>query len=350
VTIPNGVTSIGGWAFSGCAGLTSVTIPDTVTSIGYRAFSDCTGLRAIDVDSLNLAYTSAEGVLFNKTQSMLIEYPGGKTGNYTIPNRVSSLAGQAFYGCTDLTSVTIPNSVTKIGDGAFDGCTGLTSVTIPNSVTSIALEAFYGCTGLTSVTIPNSVTSIGEQAFFSCTGLTSVYFEGNAPGADEGVFRDSAFVTVFRRADAAGWTPTFADRPAAVWMPRPAFGDWAVSTGLTAQFPNASAEGDDPDGDGFTNAAEWFAVTDPTQRGSRLELELTSRPADLAESDQTPIEPSQHAVYFRSVPARYYGVQRATSLGGAWELQDTKVATTTQTRFVLAKPAGDAFYRVLALP
>ena len=136
----------------------------------------------------------------------------------------------------------------------------------------------------------------------------------------------------------------------AVWVPRPPYSDWAVTTGLTAQFPNASAEGDDPDGDGFSNGAEWFTATDPTQRASRLELEPTPRAADLSASDQTPIEPGQHAVYFRSVPDRYYGVQRATSLGGAWEPQATKVATTTQTRFVLPKPADNAFYRVLALP
>jgi hypothetical protein len=165
------------------------------------------------------------------------------------------------------------------------------------------------------VTIPNSVADIGDGAFYDCTNLTSVYFEGNAPRAGDYTFQDAAFVTVFYRAGSAGWGRTFAYRPTAVWSPRPTFEDWTVSTGLTTQFPNASAEGDDPDGDGFTNAAEWFAATDPTQRGSRLELELTSRPADLAESDQTPIEPGQQALYFRSVPDRYYGVQRATSLG-----------------------------------
>lgn len=134
----------------------------------------------------------------------------------------------------------------------------------------------------------------------------------------------------------------------AVWLPRPAFGGGAVSTGLATQFPNARAEGDDPDGDGFTNGAEWFTATDPTQRASRLELEPTPQPADLSASDQTPVEADQHAVYFRSVPARYYGVERATSLEGAWESQATKVAATTQTRFVLPKPADQGFYRVLA--
>jgi hypothetical protein len=119
---------------------------------------------------------------------------------------------------------------------------------------------------------------------------------------------------------------------------------------LATQFPNARAEGDDPDGDDFTNGAEWFTATDPTQRASRLELEPTPRPADLSASDQTPIEPDQHAVYLRSVPGRYYAVQRATSLRGAWELQATKVAATTQTRFMLPRPVDHGFYRVLALP
>jgi hypothetical protein len=328
--VPGSVTKIGDYAFSGCTALTSVTIPKGVTSIGWYAFSGCDGLGAIEVDSLNMAYRSAEGVLFNKTQSVLIEYPGGKSGAYTIPS-----------------------SVTAIRDMAFSGCTGLTSVTISDGVTSLSNSIFQGCPGLTSVFLPKSITNVGGGAFSDCTGLTSVYCEGNAPDvmlATEGPFLRSSFVTVFYRAGTAGWGHTFAGRPTAVWVPRPAFGDWAVSTGLTAQFPNASSEGDDPDGDGFSNGDEWFAATDPTQRASRLELQLTPRPADLSGSDQTPIKPGQHAVYLRSVPGHYYGVERATSLEGAWELQATKVAATPQTRFVLPKPADHGFYRVLALP
>ncbi len=266
---------------------------------------------------------------------MLIAYPAGQAGPYTIPSSVASIGEVAFSGCTGLTSVTIPSSVTSIGEWAFSGCTGLTSVTIPNSVTSIGYEVFSGCTGLASVTIPSSVISIGEWAFKGCTGLTSVYFEGNSPAADGigwGVFSGSGFVTVFHRAGAAGWTSTFMERPTAVWMPPPAYGDWVVSTGLAAQFPNASAEGDDSDGDGFTNAAEWFAATDPTRSASRLELELTPRTADLSASDQTPIELAQHALYFRSVPGKYYGLQRAPALDAPWELQATRIAAAAQTR------------------
>ena len=174
ITIPNSVTSIESYAFRGCTGLTSVTIPNSVTSIGQYAFSGCTGLTAINVDEINTAYSSIDGVLFNKSQTELIQYPEGKQGTYAIPNSVTSIERSAFRGCTGLTSVTIPNSVTSIGVTAFYGCTSLTSVNIPNSVKSIGSAAFYGCTSLTSIDIPNSVTSIESYAFYDCTGLTSV--------------------------------------------------------------------------------------------------------------------------------------------------------------------------------
>ncbi len=146
VTIPNSVTSIGDLAFKGCSSLTSVTIPNSVTSIGYRAFAECTGLTSV-----------------------------------TIPNSVTSIGDGAFNGCSGLTSVTIGNSVKSIGESAFYGCSSLASITIPNSVTSIGQYAFEGCTSLTSATIGNSVTSIGDLAFKGCSSLTSIAVEeGNA--------------------------------------------------------------------------------------------------------------------------------------------------------------------------
>jgi len=175
VELPSGTRLIADGAFDFCSGLTSVTIPSSVTSIGVGAFGYCSGLVKILVAAGNKYYTSENGVLFNKSMTEIVAYPGGKSeSHYTIPSSVTSIGGGAFCGCEGLTSVTIPSGVTSIGVYAFDGCEGLTSVTIPSGVTSISDAAFSGCSGLKSVTIPSSVTSIGTCGFWGCSGLTSV--------------------------------------------------------------------------------------------------------------------------------------------------------------------------------
>jgi hypothetical protein len=126
------------------------------------------------VHAANSVYSSMGGVLFDKSQTTLIQFPERIAGSYTIPDSVTSIGFEAFCDCCCLTSVTIPDSVTSLGDEAFCGCSSLTSITIPNSVTSLGDEAFCGCSSLTSVTIPNSVTSIGDEAFCGCSSLTSV--------------------------------------------------------------------------------------------------------------------------------------------------------------------------------
>jgi len=179
VTIPNSVTTIGNLAFRGCSltnvtignsvtsigmsafcltDLTSITIPNSVTSIAETAFSQCTSLTAINVGTSNKIYTSQDGVLYNKNKTTLVIYPSGKTGAFTIPNGVTSIGGNAFNYCTNLTGITIPNSITSIEGAAFAQCTSLTSITIPNSITSIEDMAFAGCTSLTIVTFQGTIT------------------------------------------------------------------------------------------------------------------------------------------------------------------------------------------------
>jgi hypothetical protein len=237
VTIPNSVTTIGVWAFDGCTGLTSVSIPNSVTTIGSDgayAFRDCTGLKAIDVQALNPAFSSLDGVLFDKDRTTLLQCPGGKAGSYTLPKSVTSVWLSAFFKCSGLTSVTIPNGIKFIYGAAFFGCTGLTNVTLPNSLTYISWRAFYNCSGLTSVTIPDSVTTIGDEAFQDCSNLAAAYFEGDAPSWSsldlKAAFSEPA--TIYYLPGTVGWGRNLGGCPKSPWVrPNPTILDFGDSFG-----------------------------------------------------------------------------------------------------------------------
>lgn len=234
--IPDSVTNICVGAFLSCARLTSVSIPKDVTwiatlrsgddipQIGPYAFYGCSSLVAINVDLANPAYSSLDGVLFDKSRTTLLQCPAGKAGDYAIPDGVGEIRKYALSGCTKLTSISIPDTVARISafpqdswaapwdgwaHGAFHGCTGLTSITLPGSVTSIGYGAFYGCTNLVTITVdagnpryrsldgvlfdkpsaalvefpagksgpyavPDDVASIAWGAFYRCLNLTSL--------------------------------------------------------------------------------------------------------------------------------------------------------------------------------
>ena len=183
VTIEDGVTSIGDYAFFDCDGLTSVTIPNSVTSIGIRSFSNCKSLATI-----------------------------------TIGTGVTTIGTRAFSGCSGLTSITMSESLISIGNTAFWKCTGLTSITIPQSVTTISSSAFFGCSGinnfegkfaadngrclivndtlkafapgeLAQYAIPDGVKVIGDYAFTSFSNLSSITIPESVTVIGDGAFR-----------------------------------------------------------------------------------------------------------------------------------------------------------------
>ena len=219
ITIPDSVKSIGYSAFCNCTSITTIAIPSSVTSIGNYAFSGCADLTEIKVAAKNTNYVSVNGVLYNKNKTTLICYPQGKKGNnYNIIDSVTSIEGNAFNGCANLTDIAIPDSVKSIGPGAFDSCSSLTNITIPSGiksiseytfndcasltnmtiphgVTSIGYNAFSGCTNLASITIPKTVTSIGWYAFSKCSGLSSVTIPDSVLSIDERAFYECPRLT-----------------------------------------------------------------------------------------------------------------------------------------------------------
>lgn len=232
LALGDSIVSIGKYAFFNCSGLTSVTIPNSVITIGDGAFDSCDGLTSISVDPGNRSYTSIGGILFDKSQSVLIKYPAKQGGSYTIPTSVTRIEDGAFESCvlTNLTIgdsvasiggnaffysrlryVTIGRSVTNIGYAAFAGCGGLTrflvdeanpsfsslggllldkshsvliryppdlsdpgASLIPDGVRSVGDYAFDSYTDLIDVTIPDGVTNIGDHVFEGCSGLKRV--------------------------------------------------------------------------------------------------------------------------------------------------------------------------------
>ena len=160
--VPEGVESIGAFAFQECKALTTINIPASVTTIATDVFNLCSSLASITVDAGNNTYSSDGGVLFNKTKTELLVYPGGGNVNYTIPENVTGIGTSAFFGNETLTSVVIPNNVTSIGEKAFGWCSGLNSITIlrltPASVafTPTSRATFRNANVNCTVTVPTS--------------------------------------------------------------------------------------------------------------------------------------------------------------------------------------------------
>ena len=132
-----------------------------ITTIGNQAFYNCSDLTSIIIPD---TVTEIGSVAFRGCSSLT---------SVTIPNSVTTIGSDAFLGCRSLTSVTIGNSVTAIENFTFYGCTSLTNITIPNSVTTIGNDVFNGCSSLTNIAIPNSVTTIGNDVFRNCSSLKS---------------------------------------------------------------------------------------------------------------------------------------------------------------------------------
>ena len=175
VTIPEGVTAIGEYAFRNCSKLEGVTIPESVTAIGQYAFQWCGGLKRVHISSL----TAWCQIKFDYNANPLrqaheLYLNGERVTKLVLPEGLKSVGTDAFAGCTGLTEVTIHDGVTAIGGSAFSGCSGLTGVTIPSHVTDIGDSAFSDCNGLTEVVIPHSVKVIGVGVFKRCNRLTKI--------------------------------------------------------------------------------------------------------------------------------------------------------------------------------
>ena len=142
---------VGSYAFARCSSLSFMSLPAQTTRLGVSPFHDCTMLLEIEVDPNNPCYSSIDGVLYNKEQTQLIQYPAGLYDDfYKVPDTVREIAENACYDAQDLEVLKIPAGVRKIGDMAFAFCDQLRDVEIrvadPAQI-EVGLMAFFSVAG-----------------------------------------------------------------------------------------------------------------------------------------------------------------------------------------------------------
>ncbi|MEA4891609.1 MAG: leucine-rich repeat domain-containing protein [Peptococcaceae bacterium] len=167
-SIPASVTKISNYAFSDCHGLESISVPPAVESIGCHAFLNCQGLEAITVAPENPAYSSdGGGVLYDKEKSALLQYPPGKKAAvFTIPASVIQIRYLGFYHCQNLAAIMAApeNAAYSSDEGVlydkaksallqYPAGKKAAAFSIPASVTQIQYLAFLHCQNLTAITV-----------------------------------------------------------------------------------------------------------------------------------------------------------------------------------------------------
>ena len=167
VVLPQGLTSIGKYAFLECAALQSARIPAACTRIGEYAFAECKALRFV---SLGTGLREIAEGAFSACESIC---------SLELPQGLERIGIKAFYRCGSIPAVTIPASVQSVGASAFGYCYALTRATIAAPLESLPSWIFYGCGNLADVSLSAATRGVGEFAFERCENLSTIFSDGD---------------------------------------------------------------------------------------------------------------------------------------------------------------------------
>lgn len=197
LVVADTVSTIGTWCFLGANNLTTIWIGKGLTHLSPQAFSG-SSLAEIIVDPQNTAFSSVDGVLFNKDATTLVHFPRGKGESYSIPAGVEQIGDHAFAG--NLQHVSIPDSVRVIGTGAF-ASSGLSEVKTGNGLEVVGASAFSNCNSLTNVMLGGKPAVIGDHAFYQCFHLATITTGGNVATIGSSAFEECYGLTAFDPGD-----------------------------------------------------------------------------------------------------------------------------------------------------
>ena len=148
--------------------ITAVNIPASVKKLSddlqlnlMPSFIFCPFLQTINVDEANTAYTSQDGVLYNKDMTHLVQYPSAaQNAEYKMPDSVTAVVPGAFYQGADALEYK------------------LEKVICSSNLEYIAGAAFQNNFSVKELDLPVTLQAVGDYAFDKATALTDVYYGG----------------------------------------------------------------------------------------------------------------------------------------------------------------------------
>lgn len=183
-SVPEGITQISQYAFSGQTGLTKVTFPQSVYEIGEYAFKNCLNLETVEFAS-DSALAKIGNYVFADCKNLK---------NVSLPRALTEIGNYTFAGCKSLTSISLPSSVAKLGDYAFANC-GFTELTVPSSITTYGKGTFANNNSLTSVSFATNTAIVGTYMFANCSKLNDVTLPSSLTYLAEGMFQNCTSLT-----------------------------------------------------------------------------------------------------------------------------------------------------------
>lgn len=179
VILPDKITSISAYAFTGCENLVRINLPDEIKSIGKYAFSNCKALTDI---VLPCGITAIHERTFSGCSSL---------ETIKITSDITEIGADAFISCSALKEINIPDSVISMGWQVFRYCHKLTAIHIPAGLKCIPWAAFCDCKSLTNVVLPDSVERIDAYAFSGCNSLKSISLPKQLAEIENAVFEST---------------------------------------------------------------------------------------------------------------------------------------------------------------
>ena len=170
----------------------SFCVTKNVKSITSGAFENSMYLKTITVEDGNQCFAMHEGVLTNNKKTLLIAFPLGREGDYSVPNGIESIQGLSFYQ-SKITSITFPETLREIQGYSCARSLNLREVIIPDSVTSVGVNAFWCCSSLQTIKFSSKCTTIGAYAFSSCN-ITEITIPEGVTTLGNGCFAGNKYL------------------------------------------------------------------------------------------------------------------------------------------------------------